>query len=73
MSLLTVTQVAERLQCSVSTVYSLIESGRMGHHRCPGIRVSEVQLSTYLEETERGPVPRQGKTGPRRRLKFIKL
>jgi excisionase family DNA binding protein len=42
--MLRVPQVAERLNCSVSTVYGLIESGRLGHHRCPGVRVSEEQL-----------------------------
>ena len=47
------TQVAERLNCSISTVYSLIESGRLGHHRCPGVRVSEEQLSEYLAATKR--------------------
>lgn len=47
------TQVAERLNCSVSTVYGLIESGRLGHHRCPGVRVSEEQLTEYLLATKR--------------------
>ena len=50
--LLRVAEVAERLRCSVSTVYGLIESGRLGHHRCPGVRVSEQQLAEYVESTK---------------------
>jgi excisionase family DNA binding protein len=73
--MLKVSQVADRLNCSVSTVYSLLESGRLGHHRCPGVRVSEEQLTAYLEETKREgePVPRQRRIGPRPRLKHITL
>ena len=51
--LLRVTEAAKRLNCSVATVYGLIESGRLGHYRCPGIRVSEEQLADYLQSTKR--------------------
>ena len=51
--MLKVSQVAERLNCSISTVYSLVESGKLGHHRCPGIRVSEEQLAAFLEGTKK--------------------
>jgi excisionase family DNA binding protein len=51
--MLRVGEVAERLCCSISTVYGLIEIGKLGHHRCPGVRVSEDQLAAYLEETRR--------------------
>lgn len=44
-----VNQVAERLNCSISTVYQLVESKRLAHYHCPGIRVSEEQLAEYLE------------------------
>jgi len=58
--MLKVRQVAERLNCSASSVYSLVESGKLGHHRCPGIRISEEQLAAFLEGTkkEHGPAIR---------------
>ena len=62
--MLRVRQVAERLNCSISTVYSLVESGKLGHHRCPGIRVGEEQLAAFLEGTEQEPV-----TPPRSKAK----
>ena len=46
--MLKVSQVAERLNCSIGTVYQLVESKRLPHFRCPGIRVSEEQLVEYL-------------------------
>ena len=73
--MLKVSQVARLLNCSASTVYQLIEGGKLGHHRCPGVRVSDDQLQAYLEATKRGP---QERTMTRRRpaqqtLKHIKL
>lgn len=72
--LLRVTDVADRLNCSAATVYSLIDSGRLGHHRCPCVRVSEEQLSDYLEQTKRG---REEKAiepkSPRPKLRHIQL
>ena len=73
--MLKVSQVAALLNCSVGTVYQLIEAGNLGHHRCPGVRVSDEQLQAYLESTKRGP---QERTTARRRpaqqtLKHIKL
>ncbi len=47
--MLKVSQVAERLNCSIGTVYQLVESKRLPHYRCPGIRISEEQLAEYLE------------------------
>ena len=74
MMLWKVPQVAERLNCSPSTVYCLIESGELEHHRCPGIRVSETQLLAYLERTKQGrsPEPKRPKA-TRPRLKHITL
>lgn len=57
-----VTETAEILRCSESTVYGLIESKKIAHHRCPGIRISDEQIAEYLEETKRErsePEPRQ--------------
>ena len=75
MSLFKVQEVAQRLNCSVSTVYSLIESGRLPHHRCPGVRVSEEQITAYLNETKREqlePASTKPKL-PRASLKHIRL
>ena len=73
--LLKVSDVATRLNCSIATVYSLIESKRLPHYRCPGIRVSDEQVAAYLDQTRSGvesappPKPRL----PRTRLKHIRL
>lgn len=70
-----VKRVAELLDISVSTVYSLIESGKLAHHRCPSIRVSEEQLAAYLEETKREreePNPAKRKP-PRPQLRHVTL
>ncbi len=73
--MLKVSQVAELLSCSVGTVYQLIESGKLGHHRCPGVRVSDEQIKDYLESTRRGPQERIAtkRRPPRQVLKHIKL
>ena len=73
--MLKVTDVAKRLNCSIATVYQLVESKRLPHYRCPGIRVSEAQLTEFLETTRRGPMvdsqpTRQSSRVP---LKLIKL
>ena len=55
--LLTVPQVAERLNISPSAVYQLIEAGKLGHHRIGigrgTIRVSEADLGAFLCESHR--------------------
>lgn len=72
--LLRVKEVVERLNCSTATVYSLIESGGLGHYRCPGIRVSEAQLHAYLEKTKRGREKKEVKPKfPRPKLRHIQL
>ena len=68
--MLRVAEVAKRLNCSVKTVYALIESGRLSHFRCPGIRVSEEQLRAYLEQGKREREPIKS---PRPRLRHITL
>lgn len=75
MPLFKVPEVAQRLNCSVSTVYNLIESGQLPHHRCPGVRVSEELITEYLNSTKRKqlePVAPKPKL-PRTRLKHIRL
>lgn len=53
-AMLRVKEVAARLNLSESKVYELIESGQLPHHRFGGaIRVSEVQIAEFLDETKR--------------------
>lgn len=75
MPLLKVPEVAQHLNCSVSTVYNLIESGQLPHHRCPGVRVSEEQITEYLNRTKRGQSTERTPviSGVRPRLKHIRL
>ncbi|MBI1313268.1 helix-turn-helix domain-containing protein [bacterium] len=51
--MMTIHEVAERLRVAISTVYALVESGKLGAFRIGpnegAIRVSEQQLETYLE------------------------
>ena len=72
--MLKVSDVANRLNCSIATVYQLVESKRLPHYRCPGIRVSDVQLAEYLESCQASPrkLDLQPKL-PRQRLKHIRL
>ena len=46
-------QVSDRLNVSLSTVYGLVESGRLGCHRIGqgrgAIRISEDDLAAYLQ------------------------
>ena len=71
--MLRVSQVAKRLNCSVATVYQLIETKRLSHYRCPGIRVSEDQLTEYLDSGRIGVV-QPALTKPQHgRLKHIRL
>lgn len=72
--MLKVQEVARRLNCSQATVYRLIESGRLPHFRCPGIRVSEDQLSEYLAScTAKSRPRREAGRILRQRLKHIHL
>lgn len=72
--MLKIAQVAARLNCSLSTVYSLIAGKKLEYYRCPGIRVSEDQLLRYLKLGKQGgkvrrPVPQRRRT----LLKHIRL
>ncbi len=52
-------EVAERLNCSLQNVYSLIERGDLGAFRIgangKGYRVSEAQLEAFLSKREEHP------------------
>jgi len=73
--MLKVSQVANRLNLSISKTYELIETGELGHHRLGGaIRVSEAQLQDYLEATKKGgfePARKRKQAVPQ--LRHIKL
>ena len=67
----TVKQAAERLRVSLSTIYNLVESGRLHCHRIGlgrgAVRITEDQLQAYLKSTEqRGDrdVPPEPELGP---------
>ncbi len=71
--LLTVKDVAERLNVSASCVYQLVESGRLPHHRIGlgrgAIRFSEDDIAGFLHECRQITVIRS----PGRKLKHLKL
>ena len=75
MKLLLVSEVAEILRCSESTVYALLESGKLVGHRCPGWRVKPDDLESYIDGTRRQPSAPPVRTGRERlpRLKHLKL
>lgn len=77
--LLTVRQVADRLGLSQSSVYQLIESRQLAHHRLGtnkgAIRVSEADLLAYLNACREstGTQRRKERRPVRATLKHLKL
>lgn len=74
--LLKVSDVATRLSLSASKIYELVESRRISHHKIGGaIRISEEQLTEFLEETrqERGAKERSTRQLPRPRLRHLRI
>ncbi|HVX12729.1 MAG TPA: helix-turn-helix domain-containing protein [Pirellulales bacterium] len=65
MKLLLVAEVAEILRCSESTVYSLLESGKLLGRRCPGWRIKPEDLEAYVEGTKKEPQAPVRRRGPR--------
>lgn len=76
---LTVREVAERLRVNPSTVYQLVERGKLAHHRVGArrgaIRVSESDLTAYLESCHKTAAEQQRGRAPvsRVKLKHIRL
>ncbi len=74
--LLKVRDVAERLNCSISTVYQLVELGELGSFqigaRHGGIRISEEQIKDYLDRCQRLTIDGNGSQGLKH-LKHIRL
>ncbi|TWT96127.1 Helix-turn-helix domain protein [Botrimarina colliarenosi] len=76
--LLTVAMVAERLRVSRTTVYQLVESGKLGAHRIGGgrgaIRVSEDELAAYLQRCrDTAANNTQAPKPPARRLRHLRF
>lgn len=73
--LLTVKEVAERLQCSDANVYALVEAGQLPFvriGRSKGYRIDAGDLAAFIEERKvqkTGAKPRP----PRPRLKHIRF
>lgn len=72
MKLLLVSEVAEILRCSVSTVYALLEEGKLVGRRCPGWRVKAEDLEAYVEGTKKEPSAKP-EFRPRQRHTRLKL
>jgi excisionase family DNA binding protein len=61
--LMTVPEVAKRLNISRSKTYQLIDSGALPHFRIGGsVRVAEDQLAEFLESVRQGPPERAAPT-----------
>lgn len=76
-TLMTVNQVAERLQVSPLFVYRLLASGRLKHYtlgaKQGGKRISEAHLTEYLEGAERGEPAEEAPKARRRKREFKHL
>lgn len=76
---LTVAEVAQRLKIGVSTVYVLINSGQLLHHRIGArrgaIRISEDDLAAYLANCHAATRDASSPVSPTpmRKLKHLKL
>jgi excisionase family DNA binding protein len=74
--LLKVRDVAEQLNCSISTVYQLVELGELGSFqigaRRGGIRISDEQIKEYLTRCQRSVVAGKGSHG-QTHLKHIRV
>lgn len=75
--MLTVKQVAQRLNVSQSCIYQLVETGRIPHHRIGlgrgAIRFTEDDLADYLAGIREQTEIRPSATPSRRKLKHLKL
>jgi excisionase family DNA binding protein len=76
--LLTVKQVAERLNCCESQVYALLSAGRLpyvqiGLGKQGGKRVDERDLETFITAAKRGGTPRRIPQPARPTLKRLSL
>ncbi len=79
LSLLTVSEVAERLRVSVASIYEMVRSGklrsmRLGPNR-GAIRIRPEELDRYLAAVEHQPptTTKPARITPRVKLKHIRL
>lgn len=80
--MLTVKQVADRLNVSINCVYQLVNTGKLACHRIGvgrgAVRVDESDLNAFLEESRvarNSPAPvrdRPAKQGPFKHLRLQK-
>lgn len=75
--MLKVADVAQQLNCAVSTVYALVESGRLPCHRIGcgrgAVRVSDEDLAAYLNQSRSLPTVAAPAPEPNRRVKLKHL
>lgn len=72
--MLTVRQTAERLAVSQTSVYALVRSGELPSFRIGGaIRISEVDVETFLSGCRQARTPPPPVRKERPRLKHIRL
>lgn len=72
----TVKEAAELLRVSVSSLYAMVATGEIEHHRGRGlgIKISDEQIARYLEKTtRRESEPVERKSDPRPRLRHLRL
>lgn len=76
--MLTVKQVAQRLNVSQSCIYQLVETSRIAHHRIGlgrgAIRFTESNLESFLGDSQQHTSVEQAKPRPaRQKLKHLEL
>lgn len=76
--MLTVKQVAQRLNVSQSCIYQLVETGKIPHHRIGlgrgAIRFTESNIESFLGDSEHQASGERAKPRPtRQKLKHLEL
>ena len=76
--MLTVKQVAQRLNVSQSCIYQLVETGKIPHHRIGtgrgAIRFSNANIESFLEDSHHQTSGERVKPRPaRQKLKHLEL
>lgn len=68
-------EIAEILRVGLSTVYDLLQTGKLVGHRAPSWRVEQKDLEAYLAKTRQEPAAPVSRTttGPVPRLKHLRL
>ena len=71
----TVKEAAQLLRVSVSSLYAMVATGEIEHHRGRGlgIKISDEQIARYLEKTRRESEPVERRSDPRPRIRHLHL